>query len=54
MGEKNNLLSVVTSNDVIDCIKHLVKYLSYRVFSQVIYKYIISISYTAQTGYNLF
>ena len=32
MGKKNDLLSVVASNDIINYIKHLVKYLSYRVF----------------------
>ena len=54
MGEKNNLLSAVVSNNIINCIKHLVKYLSYRVFGQVIYRYIISISHTARIGYSLF
>ena len=32
MGKKNDLLSVVVSNDIINYVKHLVKYLSYRVF----------------------
>ena len=54
MGEKNDLLSAVASDDVVDYIKHLVKYLSYRVFGQVIYRYITSISYTARTGYSPF
>ena len=54
MGERNDLLSVVASDNVVDCIKHLVEYLSYRVFSQVIYKYITSISCTAQTGHSPF
>ena len=54
MGEKNDLLSVVISDNVVDCIKYLVEYLSCRVFGQVIYKYIISISCTARIGYNLF
>ena len=40
MGEKNDLLSVVASNDV-DRVKHLVKHLSYRVFGQAIYRYMI-------------
>ena len=54
MGEKNDLLSVVASNDIIDYIKHLVEYLSCRVFGQVIYRYMTSISCTAQTGHSLF
>ena len=54
MGEKNDLLSVVISDNIIDCIKYLIKYLSYRVFGQVIYRYMISISCITQTGYNLF
>jgi hypothetical protein len=54
VGEKNNLLSAVASNDVVDRIKHLVKYLSYRVFGQAIYRYIISISYTVRTGHSPF
>ena len=33
MGKKNNLLSTVVSDDVVNCIKYLVKYLSYKVFS---------------------
>ena len=45
MGKKNNLLSVVINNNIINCIKYLVKYLSYRVFSQIIYRYMIFISY---------
>ena len=54
MGEKNDLLSVVVSDNVVNCIKYLVKYLSYRVFGQAIYKYIISISCTARTGHSPF
>ena len=54
MGEKNDLLSVVVSDDVVDCIKHLVKYLSCRVFGQAIYKYMTSISYRARTGHSPF
>ena len=46
MGKKNNLLNAVVNNIIINYIKYLVKYLNYRVFSQVIYKYIISIFYT--------
>ena len=38
MGEKNDLLSVVASDDIIDYIKYLVKYLSCRVFGQAIYR----------------
>ena len=54
MGEKNDLLSVVISDDIIDYIKHLVKYLGYRVFGQVIYRYITSIFCIIQTGYSPF
>ena len=54
MGKKNNLLSTVISDNIVNCIKHLVKYLSYRVFGQAMYKYITSISYTAQTSYSPF
>ena len=32
MSEKNDLLSAVASDDVVDCVKHLVEYLSCRVF----------------------
>ena len=32
MGKKNNLLNIVISNNIINYVKHLVKYLSYRVF----------------------
>ena len=41
MGEKNNLLSVVVSDDVVNCVKHLVKYLSCRVFGQAMCKHVI-------------
>jgi hypothetical protein len=54
VGEKNNLLSTVASDNIIDYIKHLVKYLSYKVFSQAIYRYVISISCTTQTGHSPF
>jgi predicted ATP-grasp superfamily ATP-dependent carboligase len=54
VGEKNDLLSIVASDDIINCIKHLVEYLSCRVFGQVIYRYMISISHTAQTGHSPF
>ena len=40
MGEKNDLLSVVVSDDVVDCIEHLVKYLSCRVFGQAMYRHV--------------
>jgi len=32
VGKKNNLLSAVTSDDAVDHVEHLVKYLSCRVF----------------------
>jgi len=32
VGEKNDLLSAVASNDVVDRVEYLVKYLSCRVF----------------------
>jgi hypothetical protein len=54
VGEKNDLLSAVISDDVVDHIKYLVKYLSCRVFGQVIYKYVIFISHTARIGYSPF
>ena len=41
MGEKNDLLSAVISDDIIDRVKHLVKYLSCRVFGQAIYRHVI-------------
>ena len=41
--KKNNLLSIVASNNIINYIKYLVKYLSCRVFGQAIYKHIILI-----------
>ena len=40
MGEKNDLLSAVASDDVVDCVEHLVEYLSCRVFGQVMYRYV--------------
>ena len=54
MGEKNDLLSAVISDDVVDCIKYLVEYLSCRVFGQAIYRYMIFISYKVQTGHSPF
>jgi hypothetical protein len=54
VGKKNDLLSVVVSNNIINRVKYLVKYLSYKVFSQVMYRHVISISYTARIGYSLF
>ena len=47
MGKKNNLLSIIASNNIVNCVKYLVKYLSYKVFGQVIYRYITFISRTA-------
>ena len=41
MGKKNDLLSAVISDNTIDRIEHLVKYLSYRVFGQAIYRHVI-------------
>jgi len=46
VGKKNDLLSAVISNNAIDRIKHLVKYLSCRIFGQAMYKHVISISRT--------
>jgi hypothetical protein len=54
VGKKNDLLSVVASDDIINCIKHLVKYLSCRVFGQAMYRHVISISYTARIGHSPF
>ena len=39
VGEKNDLLSAVASGDVIDCVEHLVKYLSSKVFGQAMYRH---------------
>ena len=39
MGEKNDLLSAVASDDV-DCVEHLVEYLSCRVFGQAMYRHV--------------
>jgi hypothetical protein len=52
VGEKNDLLSAVISDDIIDRVKHLVKYLSCRVFGQAIYRYMTFISYTARIGHS--
>ena len=54
MGEKNDLLSPVASDDVVDCVEHLVEYLSCRVFGQAIYRYVTSISCIARIGYSPF
>ena len=40
MGEKNDLLSAVASDDVVDCVEHLVEYLSCRVFGQAMYRHV--------------
>jgi len=47
VGEKNDLLSAVISDNVINRVEHLVEYLSCRVFGQAMYRYVISISRTA-------
>jgi hypothetical protein len=39
--EKNDLLSAVASDDVVDRVEHLVEYLSCRVFGQAMYRYVI-------------
>ena len=41
MGEKNDLLSAVASDDV-DRVEHLVEYLSCRVFGQAMYRHVIN------------
>jgi len=41
VGEKNDLLSAVASDDAVDRVEHLVKYLSYRVFGQAMYRHVI-------------
>ena len=43
MGEKNDLLSAVANNDVVNCVEHLVEYLSCRVFGQAMYRHVIFI-----------
>ena len=40
MGKKNDLLSAVANDDVVDYVEHLVKYLSYKVFGQAIYRHV--------------
>ena len=40
MGEKNDLLSAVASDDVVDRVEHLVEYLSCKVFGQAIYRHV--------------
>ena len=40
MGEKNDLLSAVASDDVVDCVEHLVEYLSCKVFGQAMYRHV--------------
>jgi hypothetical protein len=40
VGEKNDLLSAVASDDVVDCVKHLVEYLSCKVFGQAMYRHV--------------
>ena len=46
MGEKNDLLSAVASDDVVDCVEHLVEYLSCRVFGQAMYRHVTLIKYS--------
>ena len=43
MGEKNDLLSAVASDDV-DRVEHLVEYLSCKVFGQAMYRHVTFIS----------
>jgi hypothetical protein len=43
VGEKNDLLSAVASDDVVDCVEHLVEYLSCRVFGQAMYRHVTHI-----------
>ena len=40
MSEKNDLSSAVASDDVVDCVEHLVEYLSCRVFGQAMYRHV--------------
>ena len=40
VGEKNDLLSAVASDDVVDCVKNIVEYLSCRVFGQAMYRHV--------------
>ena len=47
MGEKNDLLSAVASDNVVDCVEHLVEYLSCRVFGQAMYRHVTHL-YTAE------
>ena len=39
-NEKNDLLSTVTSNNIVNCVEHLVEYLSCKVFGQAIYRHV--------------
>jgi hypothetical protein len=43
VGEKNDLLSAVASDNVVDCVGHLVEYLSCRVFGQAMYRHVTDI-----------
>ena len=45
MGEKNDLISAVASDDVVDRVEHLVEYLSCRVFGQSMYRHVTLIFY---------
>ena len=40
MGEKNDLLGAVASDNVVDRVEHLVEYLSCRVFGQAMYRHV--------------
>jgi hypothetical protein len=48
VGEKNDLLSAVASDDVVDRVEHLVEYLSCRVFGQAMYRHVIFIKLLIQ------
>ena len=45
MGEKNDLLSAVASDDVVDRVEHLVEYLSCKVFGQAMYRHVTIIQW---------
>jgi hypothetical protein len=43
VGEKNDLLSAVASDDIVDRVEHLVECLSCKVFGQAMYRHVTHI-----------
>jgi len=40
VGKKNDLLSAVASDNIVDYVEYLVEYLSCRVFGQAMYRHV--------------